>query len=95
MNNLRILISKMEVENEPFGKLITLGAIQEEVDKLKNFIKEDQMSTHNRYEIISHFKVSLTITNDETPTVLNETKSIGVVFATSKEDALAQTKTGN
>jgi hypothetical protein len=37
MNNLRILISKMEVENEPFGKLITLGAIQEEVDKLKNF----------------------------------------------------------
>jgi len=51
--------------------------------------------THHPYETVTHYKVSLTIPDDETTQVIIKTKSVGVSFATSPEDALAQTKTGN
>jgi hypothetical protein len=44
---------------------------------------------------ITHYEVSLTIPDDETTEVIIKTKSAGVAFATSPEDALNQTKTAN
>ena len=55
----------------------------------------DENTTHHPYQTITHYKVSLTIPNDETTQVIIKTKSSGVVFATSPKDALQQTKTGN
>ena len=55
----------------------------------------DENTTHHPYETITHYKVSLTIPNDETTQVIIKTKSAGVCFATSPEDALNQTKTAN
>jgi hypothetical protein len=55
----------------------------------------DENTTHHPYQTITHYKVSLTIPDDETTQVIIKTKSAGVCFATSPEDALNQTKTGN
>ena len=51
--------------------------------------------TYHPYETITHYTCSFTIPDDETTEVTIKTKSAGVCFATSPEDALAQTKTGN
>ena len=51
--------------------------------------------THHPYQTITHYKVSLTIPDDETTEVIIKTKSAGVCFSTSPEDALQQTKTTN
>ena len=50
---------------------------------------------HHPYQTITHYTCSFTIPDDETTEVTIKTKSVGVVFAPSPEDALAQTKTGN
>ena len=50
---------------------------------------------HHPYQTTTHYTCSFTIPNDETTEVTIKTKSSGVCFATSPEDALAQTKTGN
>jgi hypothetical protein len=55
----------------------------------------DENTTHHPYQTITHYKVSLTIPDDETTQVIIKTKSVGVCFATSPEDALQQTKKGN
>jgi len=51
--------------------------------------------SHQPYQTIISYKVSLTIPDDETTEVIIKTKSAGVCFATSPEDALQQTKTEN
>jgi len=51
--------------------------------------------THHPYETITHYTCSFTIPDDDTTEVIIKTKVVGVVFASSPEDALAQTKTGN
>ena len=51
--------------------------------------------SHQPYQTIISYKVSLTIPDDETTEVIIKTKSAGVAFATSPEDALNQTKTAN
>ena len=51
--------------------------------------------THHPYETITHYTCSFTIPDDETTEVTVKTKVVGVVFASSPEDALAQTKTAN
>jgi hypothetical protein len=53
------------------------------------------MISHQPYQTITHYKVSLTIPDDETTEVIIKTKSAGVCFATSPEDALNQTNTEN
>ena len=53
------------------------------------------MTSHQPYQTITHYKVSLTIPDDETTEVIIKTKSAGVCFATSPEDALNQTNTEN
>ena len=50
---------------------------------------------HHPYQTITHYTCSFTIPDDETTQVIIKTKTSGVCFATSPEDALAQTKTGN
>ena len=55
----------------------------------------DENTTHHPYQTITQYEVSLTIPDDETTEVIIKTKSAGVAFATSPEDALNQTKTSN
>ena len=55
----------------------------------------DENTTHHPYQTITHYTCSLTIPDDETTEVIIKTKSAGVAFATSPEDALNQTKTSN
>ena len=55
----------------------------------------DENTTHHAYQTITHFTCSLTIPDDETTEVIIKTKSAGVAFATSPEDALNQTKPAN
>jgi hypothetical protein len=50
---------------------------------------------HQPYQTIISYEVSLTIPDDETTEVIIKTKSSGVAFATSPEDALNQTNTEN
>ena len=51
--------------------------------------------THHPYETITHYTCSFTIPDDETTEVTIKTKSSGVCFSSSPEDALNQTKTSN
>ena len=51
--------------------------------------------THHPYQTITHYTCSFTIPDDETTEITIKTKVVGVVFASSPEDALAQTKTAN
>jgi len=53
------------------------------------------MTSHQPYQTITHYKVSLTIPDDETTEVIIKTKTAGVCFSSSPEDALQQTKIGN
>ena len=55
----------------------------------------DVKTTHQPYQTITHYTCRLTIPDDETTQVIIKTKTSGVCFATSPEDALQQTKTGN
>ena len=55
----------------------------------------DENISHHPYQTITHYTCSVTIPDDETTEVIIKTKSAGVCFATSPEDALAQTKTSN
>jgi transaldolase len=55
----------------------------------------NENTTHHPYQTITQYEVSLTIPDDETTEVTIKTKSAGVAFATSPEDALNQTKTAN
>ena len=50
---------------------------------------------HQPYQTIISHKVSLTLPDDETTEVIIKTKSAGVCFATSPDDALQQTKIEN
>ena len=58
-------------------------------------MKPQSQVTHHPYQTITHYTCSFTIPDDETTEVTIKTKSAGVCFATSPEDALQQTKTGN
>ena len=55
----------------------------------------DENNTHQPYSTIIHYTCSFTIPDDETTEVIIKTKSSGVAFATSPEDAFQQTKIGN
>ena len=55
----------------------------------------DENTSHRPYQTITHYTCSLTISDDETTELTIKTKSAGVAFATSPEDALNQTKTAN
>jgi hypothetical protein len=54
------------------------------------------MSNHHQpFQTVTHYQVSFTIPDDKETTVIIKTSSLGVVFATSTQDALSQTKAEN
>jgi hypothetical protein len=55
----------------------------------------DGKTTHKPYSTISHYTCSLTLTDDETTHITITTSTSGIAFATSPDDALAQTITSN
>ena len=55
----------------------------------------DINTTHHPYQTTTHYTCSVTIPSDETTEVTIKTKTSGVCFASSPEDALSQTKTAN
>ena len=55
----------------------------------------DEKTNHHPYQTTTHYTCSVTIPDDETTEVIIKTKSAGVCFSTSPEDALQQTKTAN
>ena len=55
----------------------------------------DGRTTHKPYSTTSHYTCSLTLPDDETTHITITTKSTGVAFASSAQDALAQTITSN
>ena len=55
----------------------------------------DVKTSHHPYETITHYTCRFTIPDDETTEVTIKTKSAGVCFSSSPEDALNQTKTSN
>ena len=58
-------------------------------------MKPKSQTSHHPYQTITEYTCRLTIPDDETTEVIIKTKSAGVAFATSPEDALNQTKTAN
>ena len=55
----------------------------------------DENTSHHPYQAITHYTCSFTIPDDETTKVTIKTKTTGISFATSPEDALQQIKTEN
>ena len=58
-------------------------------------MKPKSQTSHHPYQTITEYTCRLTIPDDKTTEVIIKTKSVGVAFATSPEDALNQTKTAN
>ena len=69
--------------------------LERTLDALEQEVLDELNSTHSPYQTITHFTCSITIPADETTEVTIQTKTSGVCFASSPEDALAQTKTAN
>jgi len=69
--------------------------LEKTLDELEQEVVDELNSTHSPYQTITHYTCSFTIPDDETTEVTIKTKTSGVCFASSPEDAIAQTKTAN
>ena len=69
--------------------------LEKTLDALEQEVLDELNSTHSPYQTITHYACPFTIPDDETTKVWIQTKTTGVCFASSPEDALAQTKTAN
>ena len=69
--------------------------LEERLDQLEQEVMDELNSKHHPYKTITHYKCSLTLNEDEVTEVIIKTKTAGVCFATSPEDALQQTKSEN
>jgi hypothetical protein len=69
--------------------------LEQTLDALEQEVLDELNSTHSPYQTITHYTCSFTIPDDEITEVTIKTKTAGVSFATSPEDALNQTKTAN
>ncbi len=65
------------------------------LDALEREVLDELNSKHSPYKTITHYTCSFTLPDDETTEVIIKTKTAGISFATSPEDALSQTKTAN
>jgi hypothetical protein len=72
-----------------------MTTIEMRLDALEQEVIDELNGTHHAYQTITHYTCCFTIPDDETTEVTIKTKSTGISFATSPEDALQQTKTGN
>ena len=77
------------------GKYEMSDELEQTLDALEKEVLDELNSTHSPYQTITHYTCSFTIPDDETTEVIIKTKSSGVCFASSPEDAIAQTKTAN
>jgi len=69
--------------------------LEQTLDELEQEVIDELNSNHRPYKTITSYTCSIIIPDDETTEVIIKTKTAGVCFASSPEDALAQTKTGN
>ena len=69
--------------------------LEERLDQLEQEVMDELNSKHHPYKTITHYKCSLTLNEDEVTEVIIKSKTAGVCFATSPEDALQQTKSAN
>ena len=69
--------------------------LEERLDQLEQEVMDELNSKHHPYKTITHYKCSLTLNEDEVTEVIIKSKTAGVCFATSPEDALQQTKSEN
>ncbi|MFP6889517.1 MAG: hypothetical protein VCF07_07135 [Nitrospinota bacterium] len=69
--------------------------LEQTVNALEQEVEDELNSNHHPYQTITEYTCRLTIPDDQTTEVIIKTKSAGVAFATSPEDALNQTKTAN
>ena len=66
--------------------------LDETLDELEKEVEDELNATHRPYRTITSYTCSLTIPDDETTEVIIKTKSAGLCYATSPEDALKQMK---
>ena len=69
--------------------------LEQTVNALEQEVEDELNSNHHPYQTITEYTCRLTMPDDQTTEVIIKTKSAGVAFATSPEDALNQTKTAN
>ena len=69
--------------------------LEQTLDLLEQEVIDELNTTHHPYETIAHYTCRFITPNDATTEVTIRNQTAGVCFATSPEDALAQTKTGN
>ena len=69
--------------------------LEQTLDELEQEVIDELNSNHRPYKTITSYTCSIIIPDDETTEVIIKTKTAGVCFASSPEDALAHTKTGN
>ena len=62
------------------------------LDELEQEVLDELDTTHRPYRTVNQYTCSLTIPDDETTEVIIKTKSAGVCYASSPEDALKQMK---
>ena len=62
------------------------------LDELEQEVLDELDTTHRPYRTVNQYTCSLTIPDDETTEVIIKTKSAGLCYATSPEDALKQMK---
>ena len=62
------------------------------MERLEQEVEDELNATHRPYRTITSYTCSLTIPDDETTEVIIKTKSAGLCYATSPEDALKQMK---
>ena len=66
--------------------------LDETLDELEQEVLDELNTPHRPYRTITSYTCSLTIPDDETTDVIIKTKSAGLCYATSPEDALKQMK---
>ena len=66
--------------------------LERTMERLEQEVEDELNATHRPYRTITSYTCSLTIPDDETTEVIIKTKSAGLYYASSPEDALKQMK---
>lgn len=69
--------------------------LEKRIDQLEQEVMDELNSNHSPYTTITHYECSFTLPDDGNTEVTISTKTAGVCFASSPEDALQQTKSAN
>ena len=69
--------------------------LEKRIDQPEQEVMDELNSNHSPYNTTTHYQCSFIVPGDETTEVIISTKTAGVCFAKSPEDALNQTKSAN